>query len=81
MDNFSISISQLKTHPSKAISAADDYPLMIKARNKVKGYLLGKELFEKVISLIEDYIDKNAVKKTDFKKGRDFEELAKELNI
>lgn len=81
MDNLSISISQLKTHPSKAISQAEDYPLVVKARNKIKAYLLGKELFEKIVSFIEDYIDKKAAREVDFRKGRDFEEVAKELNI
>ncbi|MBI4999374.1 hypothetical protein HZB97_01230 [Candidatus Gottesmanbacteria bacterium] len=81
MDNLSISISQLKTHPAKAISAAEDYPLVVKSRNQVKAYLMGKELFEKIFSLIEDFIDKKAVRKADFRRGRDFEEVAKELNI
>ncbi len=81
MDNAFVSISQLKIHPSKAISQAEDYPLMVKSRNKVMAYLMGKELFEKIISYIEDYIDKKAVREVDFRKGRDFEEVAKELNI
>lgn len=81
MNNLSISISQLKTHPAKAISQAEDYPLVVKSRNQVKAYLVGKELFGKIISYIEDFIDKKAVKEADFSKGRDFEEVAKELNI
>lgn len=76
-----ISISQLKTHPSKAISKASDYPLVIENRNKPVAYLLGKEIFEKIILYIEDYIDKKTVRETDFKRGREFEEVAKELNI
>lgn len=81
MDSISISISQLKTNPSKAISLADDYPMTVKNRGQVKAYLLGKELFEKMVFYLEDYIDKKAVRETDFRKGRDFEEIAKELNI
>lgn len=81
MDSISISISQLKTHPSKAISQAEDYPLVVKSRNKVKAYLMGKELFEKIISYIEDYVDKKAVREADFRRGRDFNQVAKELNV
>lgn len=76
-----ISISQLKTHPAKVIAQADDYPVAVKNRNEVKAYLMGKELFEKIVSYIENYLDKEAVRKTNFKKGRDFEEVAKELMI
>ncbi len=76
-----ISISQLKTHPSKAISLAEDYPLMVKSRNQIKAYLLGRELFEKIVFYLEDYVDEKAVKEVDFRKGRDFEEVAKELGI
>jgi len=77
----SISITQLKMHPAKIISAAFDYPVAIESRNKVKAYLIGKELYEKIVSYIEDYIDKDVVLKNDFNKGRDFEEVAKELGI
>lgn len=76
-----VSISQLKTHPSGAIAKALDYPVAVEKRNKVKAYLIGKELYEKIVSLIEDYIDRVAVKKTDFRQGRDFEAVAKELGI
>lgn len=76
-----ISISQLKTNPSKAISCADDYPLMVKNRGVTKAYIVGKELFEKLVSYIENYLDKKAVKETDFREGKDFEQVAKELNI
>ena len=76
-----ISISQLKTHPSRAIAKALDYPLAVEKRNKVKAYLVGKELYEKIISLIEDYIDATVVKSTDFSKGKDFEKVALELGL
>lgn len=76
-----VSISQLKTHPSGAIAKAIDYPVVVIKRNKVKAYLIGKELYEKAISLIEDYLDTVAVKKTDFSKGKNFERVAKELGI
>ena len=76
-----ISVSQLKASPAKAIEKAFDYPVAVESRNKVKAYLIGKELYEKIVAFIEDYIDKAAIKKTDFKKGRDFEEVAKELGL
>lgn len=76
-----ISISQLKINPSKAIGEAFFYPLAVENRNKVEGYLLGKDLYEKIVTFIEDSIDRRAVEKTDFKKGKDFEKVAKELNI
>ncbi|MBI4226552.1 type II toxin-antitoxin system Phd/YefM family antitoxin [Candidatus Roizmanbacteria bacterium] len=76
-----ISISDLKTNPSKAIDFAADFPVAIENRNKVKAYLLGKDLYEKIVSYIENVVDKKAVKETDFKKGKDFESVAKKLNI
>ncbi|MFV1917471.1 MAG: type II toxin-antitoxin system Phd/YefM family antitoxin [Patescibacteria group bacterium] len=76
-----ISISQLKTNPAKALEAAMDAPLGVQKRNKLKAYLIGSELFEKLVSYIEDYIDSSAVETTDFSKGRDFEKVAKELGI
>lgn len=81
MNNLSISISQLKIHPAKIISQAADHPLVVKSRNQVKAYLLGKELFEKIVGFMEDYIDRKAVKETSFSKGRDFEKVAAELGI
>ena len=77
----SISISKLKENPSKAIELATDYPLEIESRNKVKGYLIGKDLFDKIFAYIEDQIDIQAAKDTDFSKGRDFEEVARELGL
>lgn len=76
-----ISISQLKTHPAKVIEEAADYPIEITNRNKTKAYLIGVELYEKIISYLEDFADKNAVREADFKKGRDFEEVAKKLGV
>lgn len=76
-----ISISQLKINPSKAISEALDFPLAVENRNKIEAYLLGKDLYEKIVSYIEDFIDRKAVEETDFKKGKDFETVAKNLQI
>ena len=77
----SVSISQLKSRPSKAILGAADFPVMVKKRNQVKAYLVGKELYEKMVAYIENYIDKKAVEKTDFTKGKDFEKVASRLRI
>ncbi len=76
-----ISISYLKTKPAKAISIAADYPLAIASRNKVKAYLLGKDLYEKVVAYFENMIDRKAVEETDFGESEDFEKVAKELGI
>lgn len=76
-----ISISKLKENPSKAISQALDYPVAIESRNKISAYLIGKELYEKFVTYLENRLDSMIVEKTDFKKGRDFELLAKELGV
>jgi len=76
-----ISISQLKTNPARAIFEAESSPLAIEKRNTVKAYLIGKNLYEKLVSYIEDYIDVQTVKTTDFSKGKDFEKVATELGI
>lgn len=76
-----ISVSKLKTNPSKAILQAEDLPLAIQKRNNTKAYLVGKNLYEKLVSFIEDYIDKVAIENTDFSKGRDIEEVFDELGI
>lgn len=76
-----ISVSQLKVNPAKAMAQAGDYPMMIESRGVTKAYLVGKELFEKVISYLEDHADVKAAKEADFAKGRDFEEVARELDL
>lgn len=76
-----ISISQLKTHPAKIIAEALDYPIGITNRNKTEAYLLGVELYNKIISYLEDLIDSKTARETNFKKGRDFEKVAKQLGI
>jgi antitoxin StbD len=75
------SISQLKINPSFVISQATDYPVAVENRNKIQAYLVGKNLYEKMVSFIEDISDSIAVKKIDSSKGKDFEKLAKELGI
>lgn len=76
-----VSVSQLKTHPSKIIEEAEDYPVSITNRNKTQAYILGAKLYGKIISYLEDFADKRAIKETDFKKGKDFEKVAKQLGI
>lgn len=77
----SISISQLKINPSAAIVKASDYPLAVENRNNIQAYLIGKTLYEKIISYIEDRVDKQAIDNADFSKGKDFEDVAKDLSI
>jgi PHD/YefM family antitoxin component YafN of YafNO toxin-antitoxin module len=81
MDTTTVSISTLKVNPSKIISLAADYPVAIENRNKVTAYIIGKDLYEKLVSYLEDLIDKKAVDETDFDKGEDFEKVAKKLNL
>jgi len=77
----SVSISQLKASPAKILSQAFDYPVSIKKRNKIEAYLIGKNLYGKIVSYIEDFIDNKEIEKTDFSKGKDFEKVAKSLGI
>jgi len=79
--NTPVSISQLKINPAKFIFQADDYPVPVVKRGQIKAYLIGKQLYESLIAYIEDYVDRKAVKETNFKTGRNFEEVAKKLNI
>ena len=76
-----ISVSQLKVNPSKAILASEDFPVAIAKRNSVKAYLLGKNLYEKLVATIEDYVDERAIRSTDFSKGKSFDKVAQELGL
>lgn len=60
---------------------AEEYPVRVVSRNKTRGYLLGKELFEKIYTYLENHLDIMAVKETNFKKGKSFEEITDELSI
>ena len=75
------SISELKINPSSIIAQAVDYPVAVENRNKVQAYLVGKNLYERMVDFIEDYLDRTVVKKTNVGKGKDFEAVAKELGI
>jgi PHD/YefM family antitoxin component YafN of YafNO toxin-antitoxin module len=74
-------ISQLKVNPSSVILKASELPVAIKKRSEVEAYLIGKELYENIVSFIENYIDAATVEKTDFSKSKDFEKVAQELGI
>ena len=78
---ITVSVSDLKTNPAKVLESADDFPVAIQKRNKVAGYVLGRDLYERLVSYIENYLDRAAVNNTDFTKGRDFEKVAQELGI
>src|SRR3989338_7630069 len=56
-----ISISQLKVNPSKFIDLAGDYPVAVEKRNKIQAYLVGKNLFEKIVDYLENKIDQIAI--------------------
>lgn len=76
-----ISISQLKINPASAIALSNDAPIALNKRDKTQAYLVGKDLFEQMVSYIEDVVDNRVAQETDFSKGRDFEEIAQELGI
>ncbi len=76
-----ISISQLKANPSTVISQADDYPVAVENRNKVRAYLIGKDLFEAMVRKLEDQVDAEAVREADITKGRPLEDVVKSLGL
>ncbi len=75
------SISQLKMNPSAVIAQAADYPVAVANRNTVTAYVVGKRLFERLTSFLEDRLDGDAVANADFSKGKDFEKIARDLGI
>lgn len=75
------SISDLKANPASIIFESLDYPIAIQRRNKTQAYLVGKDIFEKLVAQMEDAIDRQAIAETDFSKGEEFEKVAKELGI
>ncbi len=76
-----VSISQLKASPAKILRQAADYPVAVNKRNQVEAYLIGSNLYEKMISFMEDLVDRKAIKQANFSQAEDFEEVAKELGI
>lgn len=75
------SISDLKTNPASIISESLDYPVAIQKRNKTQAYVVGKDIFEKLVAKLEDEIDAKAVREAKFDEVVDFEEVAAELGI
>ncbi len=75
------SISDLKTNPASIISESLDYPVAIQKRNKVQAYMVGKDLFDRMVAYLEDETDRKAVAQTDFAKGKNFEDIASELGL
>ena len=75
------SISQLKTNPTSIINQAVDYPVAVENRNKIQAYLIGKSLYEKMLDLIEDKLDKKVLANTKYPKGKNFEDVTKDLGI
>lgn len=77
----SISITQLKTNPAKAVRDSIDFPLAVESRNKVEAYLIGKDLYESMVAYLEDAVDRKAVQDTDFSKGKDLSTVTKDLGL
>lgn len=78
---YTASISQLKANPTSVIGQALDYPVAVENRNKVQAYVIGKDLYEKILRSLEDKQDRVAIKNTNFSQGKDFEIVAKSLGI
>ncbi len=76
-----VNITDLKTSPSKILKQAEDYPILVVKGKKAKAYIVGKDIFERLIASLEDLIDQQEVEKADFEKALDFEKVAKELGI
>lgn len=76
-----ISISDLKTNPAAAISSSQDFPIAVQNRNSTQAYLVGKNLFEKMVIVLEDIEDKKNVKDVDLDDKSDFEDFASSLGI
>ena len=77
----SLSISQLKVNPAKAILASGDYPVAIENRGEVEAYLVGKDLFERLERYVEDLRDRQTIENTNFSKGKDLNEVLDSLGI
>lgn len=79
-----VSISDFKKNPASVLAGAEDYPIAVLKRNKTAGYVVSPSMFEKLIMLAEDIIDKKAVEsltKEDYKNAISLEDLATELGL
>jgi antitoxin StbD len=76
-----VSISKLKVNPMSVLSNTTDYPVQLQNRNKTVAYVVGKDLFEKMVSYMEEIEDKNAVKNADCRNSTALEDLESELGF
>lgn len=76
-----VSVSTLKINPAKILEAAQDYPVAVAKRAKIKGYLLGEQLYEKLLSYVEDHLDKKSIKTANFRRGKNFDKVVRELGL
>lgn len=76
-----VSVSTLKINPAKVLEAAQDYPVAVAKRAKIKGYLLGEQLYEKLLSYVEDRADKKAIESANYRRGKNFDKVARELGL
>lgn len=60
---------------------ANDFPILIENRNQKAGYILSTDMYETLVDYIENHIDKKTIESTDFKKGKNFEDVAKSLGL
>jgi len=77
----SVSISDFKKNPASVLAGAEDYPIAVLKRNKTAGYVVSKAMFEKLIELAEDIVDRKAVKEADYKNATPLDDLVKELDL
>lgn len=75
------SISDLKINPASIISASLDYPVEIQKRSKTQAYLVGKELFDRMVAQLEDIIDSKAVEEANYDDGIPFEKVVADLGL
>ena len=81
MEQQQITVSQLRSNPTAALRKAGRSPVVITNRSSVAGYMISKELFEKLVKALEDYYDVAAVKSVtqkDLETSLSLEQLAEE---
>jgi len=52
--DLTTTITELKRSPMRVIQEAKDKPIVILNNNKPAGYIISKELFEKIMERLED---------------------------
>lgn len=55
LTQYSATVSELKKNPTALIKEAEDSPVAILNHNRVTAYLVPVEVYETMISIIEDY--------------------------